>query len=157
MFSRSLTKDVVAGLCNDENKYDCLKSHYYFWNILARLRAKCVAIGWFDYLKNGSFFLTSYKTIAIFTLVNFGNGLVWCTSPNRKRRSQWLLNPPCELSPGATYPTGHGKRLKASLHGYQASMKNGVERSEAFFLLRNNKTTTKTCNFFSNIAAKRVH
>ena len=29
MFSRSLTKDVVAGLCNDENKYDCLKSHYY--------------------------------------------------------------------------------------------------------------------------------
>ena len=26
-----------------------------------------------------------------------------------------------------------------------------------FFPLRNDKTTTKTCNFFSNIAAKRVH
>ena len=158
MFSRPLTKDVVAGLCNDENKYDCLKSHYYFWNILARLRAKCVAVGWFDYLNNGSFFfVTSYKTIAIFTLVNFENALVWCTSPNRKRCSQWLLNPPCELSPGVPTLQGAERDWKQAYMVTKPAWKMASNQVRLFSFFRNDKTTTKTCSFFSNIAAKRVY
>ena len=62
------------------------------------------------------------------------HALDWCTSPkrsNRKRYSQWLLNPLSSYGlanlQSASYPIGRVKRLEASVHGYWASMKIGGE------------------------------